>query len=233
MYRIFTLALAGMMAKALPAAADSYQLTTGNDYRPFIDEELPQGGMVTEIVRVAYENAGHEVSIDFIPWKRGARLVHDGKYTATFGYVKTDDRLKKWLFSDPVVTFGDRPVVAADSDISVKNLEDFKGLTSCLPVGWSTLDKIQKMIDAGEMKQSNPRNLESCFKLLKRGRVDVVVMDKPTAAATASQVLGSTDSVAFEPFVLNQTSIHTIFSKKSDTAQADRDTFNEALYQRQ
>ena len=54
-------------------AEEGLRLVTGNDYKPFTDESLPEGGLANEIVKRSYDQIGVKYSIEWKPWKRGFR----------------------------------------------------------------------------------------------------------------------------------------------------------------
>lgn len=230
MRKLFSIMMVGLVAGSAPALADSAHLVTGNDYKPFTDEGLPEGGLVTDIVRSAYTQAGHEVKIEFLPWRRGEKGVRDGKYDATFPYVKNDEREKIYSFSDPVFVAKERPIVLKDQAGSINNLEDMKGKTLCMPIGYQTASsELQDLIDTGEVKETKPRNYASCFRMLKAGRVDFLAMERPQAVLEANNVYGSTDPISFENYVTGQTVLHLIFDKDGEGTQEKIATFNAAL----
>ncbi|WP_157752197.1 hypothetical protein [Shewanella benthica] len=68
-----------------PVKADTFtlSLTTGDDYPPFTDRKLAQGGMATTLVLNAFEKSGYFVKeIEWLPWKRGYTLAQRGQYHA-------------------------------------------------------------------------------------------------------------------------------------------------------
>ena len=66
------------------ASAAPVQLVTGDDYAPFTDRELPQGGMLTELVQQALLQAGHQPKLSWLPWKRGYQATLRGQFDATW-----------------------------------------------------------------------------------------------------------------------------------------------------
>ena len=231
MRRLVAAALGFGVAISAPMAhADTIKLATGNDYKPFTDENLPAGGMVTDIVRTAYENAGHEVEIDFRPWKRAERAVQQGEVIATFPYVKTEERLKKYAYSKPVFVTKVVPVVTPENKNSITSFEDMKGKKSCYPVGWSVgVDKIDQMFENESIDVARSRDMSGCYKMLKRGRIDFIPIEKASAIPDIKSYLGSLDEIHFDEFVAGSSILHLIFDKDGSTTASEIATFNEAL----
>ncbi len=68
-------------------AGQTVRLVTGDDYRPFTDQALPQGGMITEIVDHVFQKMGYQAEIEFHSWSRGYTLSEEGAFLGTFPYV--------------------------------------------------------------------------------------------------------------------------------------------------
>jgi len=230
MRKILTLAATMALLAGGPVQAETIKLVTGNDYKPFTDESLPQGGMVTDLVRQAYEQAGYDVSFKFIPWKRAERAVLKGDAVATFPYVKTADRLKKYAYSEAVFVSNVVPIVKAADAGLITSYDDMKGKRSCYPLGWKLgIDKLDNMLDSDQIDTNRPREMASCYKMLEKGRIDFIPAEKATAMLDAEEALGTLDKIHFEEFILGSTPLHLIFDKGGETTQQEVDTFNKAL----
>lgn len=214
--RVLTVLSMILVAVSVSAHADTIKLASGNGYEPFSDEDLPGGGFATEVVREAFQAAGHSVNVNFLPWKRGERLVKKGDRVGTFPYVKTDKRVEQYYFPDtPIYSFEIRPIVAEKGTIT--SYEDMKGKTTCFPVGWEpATQKVAEMIENGDVQRQSPRNAESCFKLVKRGRVDFVTWEAPTIESKMKQFLGSKDALAVEDFVVGEIKGYLMMNKNVD-----------------
>lgn len=221
--------VAAGMAFGGAAQAEPVKLVTGNGYKPFTDNSLKDGGVATDIVRHIYKNMGHEVSIDFKPWKRGAALVKQGKRVATFPYVKNEERSKNYHFSKPFMSPALSPMVLKENAGMINSIEDFKGKTGCLPTGWSTgSDEFAKMKENGEVKMISARAVKHCFRMLKAGRVGFVPTEVPNGLFAAKQVLGSSDKVHVEDYILSRSHLHLMFAKNEKGKQAAQE-FNQGL----
>lgn len=210
--------------------AEPVKLVTGNGYKPFADEGLPNGGLVTDLVRQAYKNAGHQVKIDFMPWKRGERMMAEGKRVATFPYVETKERKKKYLYSDPVFVAEERPVVHKSDAGSIDSYDDLRGKTYCLPVGWKTGDpKLSEMVQHEEVEVVKPQEITSCFRMLKADRADFTALERPTAILKKQQGEGAASEIHVEGLTLTRNGLHLIFGKNVDRSEEAREKFNRAL----
>ena len=219
------------LAAILPASAaeDPIKLVTGNDYKPFTDESLPEGGLSTATVRAVYAHLGKDVSVAFVPWKRGYRAVLEGEYAATFPYVKTSKRQEDYRFSDPIFTTRNKPLVSAESDITADSVEDLKGTAYCQPNAYAPPDILKKMQAEGTLKRNAPANMTLCMRMLKRGRIDFIPVNNVQGPATARDVFGSTDPVRFLDITLTKTHNYVIFPRNAEGTAEAVARFNKGL----
>ena len=124
-----------------PTMSSEVKLVTGDGFEPFTSRDMADGGMLTEIVRSAYRNAGHSVTIDFMPWKRGLLMLQKGKVTGTFPYVKTEKRQKTFYFSNPIITSKKVVITQRGKEHNIRSYEDLKGKRSCRIYGYSQPNK--------------------------------------------------------------------------------------------
>ena len=228
MRKLFTLIASATILISQNSYAENLKLVTGNDYAPFTDESIFNEGLVTDIVRKAYTRAGQDITIEFMPWKRGERQVREGTALATFPYAKTKDRENTYKFSNPLFVVENVPVVAPENANSIESFQDMKGKMGCYPLGWELgVPQLDEMIANGEIEMQNPRSMDSCYRLLDRGRIDFIPADKPTAIIDAKKSLGSLDKVHFEDFVNGQTPLYLMFSK--EVSDKKLENFNEYL----
>lgn len=230
MRRLAAVCAACALATAGPAAAESVKLVTGNGWKPFVDQDLPEGGMATDLVRQAYKSINQDISIEFLPWKRGKRKVENHDIHGTFPYLKNAERAKKFKFSDPIMVVEARPFVTAENKGSISSYEDMKGKRLCLPEGYAlSNDKLKEMVDSGEITRISPRNYTNCFRMLKRGRADFANAERPSGLNIAKDVFGSPGKVSAENLVLKELELRVMFSKNLENVDDFVTMANEAL----
>lgn len=65
-------------------------LIAATEWRPYMSEDLPDKGIIPEITRVAFENAGYYPVFKFYPWKRLLALTAGGAVDAAIGVSFTN-----------------------------------------------------------------------------------------------------------------------------------------------
>ncbi|MCX4026176.1 transporter substrate-binding domain-containing protein [Endozoicomonas sp. SM1973] len=98
----------------------------GSPWEPFYGEKLIDHGLVSKIVVEAYKRSGYKVKFYFLTWARCLLEVEFGRIDATPIAYYTEERAKKYFYSDP---FMDSPIVFfkhIDSNISWRSLRDLQ-----------------------------------------------------------------------------------------------------------
>ncbi len=91
--------LAIVSLAALSVHAETLSVSTGNDYAPFADKNLPEGGMTAEIVKRAFAVMGDTADVAFVDWTKAYDDAKAGKYAATFPWFESAER--KAAFTTP------------------------------------------------------------------------------------------------------------------------------------
>ena len=205
-------------------------LVTGDDYKPFTDQTLPQGGMITGIVGHVFGKMGYRAEIEFHSWSRGYSLSKEGYFLGTFPYVKTPERKEEFYYSDPIYTITTLFFVRQDADISFVHDSDLKGLTACKPLGYHLRD-IQDLLDQDLIEVHRPNTMESCFRMLHRGRVDLVPINEHVGWGFAREIACQQEDFRVLERPLLEDGLHFIVTKKNPQGQDIVRQFNWILRQ--
>jgi polar amino acid transport system substrate-binding protein len=194
------------------ASADTIHVVTGNNYPPFTDENLPGGGMITEIVTLAFKKAGYQAHIAFRPWKRGYEETKKGDFVATFPYIKTEDRAKDFHYSQPINTVYTRVFVVKDSPIH--ELQDLTGRRICVPVGYGVAEKFAEMLKQGLFnEEATPVDLVGCLRMMLSGRKDFFIINEISGWATIRETFNTTENFRTLDAIFKEETHHLIVSK--------------------
>ncbi|WOI09391.1 transporter substrate-binding domain-containing protein [Thalassospira lucentensis] len=178
---VMMLVLTASLMMATQAKADHVRIVTGDYFAPFTGRDLPDGGIMTEIVRRAFEIAGYDhAEIIWRSWRQGYDMTVRGEVEGTFPYAYTPFRARSVLFSEPVASlsaFG----WYAKSRQNFETIDDLNGAALCLPLGYAELGRTSQMLATGRATRHAPPDMRTCFKLLGAGRVDIVVAPRSEA----------------------------------------------------
>lgn len=210
-------------AKGLPILS----IVTGNDYKPFTDESLPEGGMFTEIVKTAAVRAGYSTEVEYLRWDYALKATKKSTFLATFPWFKTNEREKSFWYSRPVYDVLIMAFFAKGAPIKYENIDSLNGLRFCRPKGYF-LDDVQAKIDAGIIEHVAPKTPTDCFKMLLDGDVDVVSVNEITGIG-AIRGLDIEDKIVPAGKPVSIRSLHVIFPKFNQRGRSISAKFDEAL----
>lgn len=192
--------LAAQAAQAQPlvvapgnaAARRKIAVLTGSDFAPFTDKNLPNGGMLTEVVQAAMEAAAPEQGFA-IHWvddwaSHHEPLLSNALLDIGFPWFQPDCqadpdtyrcanlKFSASMFEVLMLLFVDnsRPV-AFNTDA------DLKDKTLCRPSGYSTFifdHNGRNWLKNGHIKLEVAPSPGDCFELLVEGKVDAVVLNE-------------------------------------------------------
>ena len=231
-------------AAAIRPAGGGIGVLTGSDFAPFAHRALPEGGMITELVRLAIARAApeREVDVTFVDdWSTHLGLLGQGAYDLGFPWYRPDcskaDRLSAsmrqrcagFAFSEPLFEVAIGYYVRAGDPLAGATAYDrLFGRKLCRPAGYFTFD-----LDQEDLREPNatliiPPTAADCLTWLMRGEVDVVTLNKSLATAEISK-LGLDGRVAAIPALASAQTLHVVAPKGDAEGRAYLDLVNQGL----
>lgn len=182
------------LSEVAPLSKSRIKFLTGSDYAPFTDEDMPEGGMITELVRRAMEDAdeAQDFRITFVnDWgPHLSVLLPEGAFDMGFPWFKPDctkvallsagmqSRCRDFLFSDPFFEVSIGYYVDKSSSLAAaKTYGDLTGKVICRPRGYFTFDLEQEGLSEPNIIMLTLPTPEGCFKALRDGVADVVSLN--------------------------------------------------------
>ncbi|RDE22587.1 hypothetical protein DV711_08335 [Motiliproteus coralliicola] len=225
--KLRAVALLLLAVLATVAKADNHQLVTG-EFPPFTGKDLPAGGLATEIITQAFSNMGEPVEISFLPWKRGYEITLRGRFMGTFAYSKNEERQKTWVFSKPLYNLEEVFIGLASEPLKYETDSDLDGLRVCKPLGYN-LFGLKQLQQDGRIELLHPSDMEGCFRLLTKKRVDLVMTNRTTAEALKSKQVNGRKAFQVLPKPFVRIGHHLIIPKSNTQAQELMERFNASL----
>lgn len=204
-------------------------LVTGYNYSPFTDDDLPGGGLATQLVRAIFDGLDQPVDIEFLSWTPGYQATLKGTYAGTFPYIRAPDREAKFLYSQPLFEVGSYLYVQRDTQIVADDPTDLVGLTLCLPSGYAPGPIIGQMIDDGRIQRVTPADMPTCFQQLLAGEVHFVKINRYVARDILRNAGVEVSEVRALPFKVEDLTMHFIVSRTYPDANALIARFNRSL----
>lgn len=210
------------------ANANSFELVIGDDYPPFVDTNLPNYGLATEIVQTTFRHMGHDTKLVFKPWQRGLEDSASGIYLGTFPYSRNEEREESFHYSAPLYTFRQFFFTLADGDFAPTTYDDLKGHSVCVPVGYS-LSGLKDLVADDAIKLVRPPDIEFCFQMIAKKRVDVIRVIDIIGWAMIDKLFDSRDGFRMSDEPVRQSIEHLIISRAHPDGEALVKQFDQAL----
>jgi polar amino acid transport system substrate-binding protein len=176
--RIFTFMVLLFLASRIAWAEEPIQVPfASGDWAPFSGNDLPEGGIATEIIKAACKAGGLKPTITFYPWRRNEAMVQGGQAFATFPWARSKLRATLYDYSDyflvstySVLKYNNNP---ATDNFKFTKFEDFKGFK----IGTLAGSKLTELFLLGVSIEETEKIDNSILKL-KAQRIAFVIEDK-------------------------------------------------------
>jgi polar amino acid transport system substrate-binding protein len=211
------------------------EFLTAEGYAPFTGRDLPQGGMLIDLLQEAMNliKAQAKGAFDYqVSWVNDWSahlnpLLITRALDAGLPWSKPDCNrpeflgkgdqyiCQKFFFSDPLYESLTVLFVRNDGSFNFEQDDQILGKTLCRTKGWSTyeLDKDgRNWVKNGKVTLMQPQRPEDCFRLLDEGTVDAVVIAELTGLAVAGS-MGMGDRVHAASRPVNIETMHVIIAK--------------------
>lgn len=225
-YKIFFIVPLILLLAAHGMGADRVVSLATTEWEPYVGENMENYGFTSEIIAEAFRRVGYEVEYNFKPPKRVMADVESGEYDAGYPAYYSDERARRFDYSNP---FAEGPLgfyKRKDRNISYRTLRDLTPykigvcLSFAYPKEFETADYLKK-----EVARDEKANLRK----LAKGRIDLFITDKLAAKAAINQFLPEGKAVLefMEP-PLEMRKLYLIFGKRRGNRQTLKD-FNTGL----
>lgn len=182
-------------------------LFVSGEYPPYVytDEGKLQGISYDALVAILDE-MGVDYQFEMMSWSRALKLIDNGQAFAAFPFAVSEERLKKYYFSDAYHTIPDKSDFfyaygANDSYQTMTSLEDLYGLKVGCIYGYYYLETLESLDLELEFSVSE----KECLEKLKDGRIDVAIFD-PLVAEFMIDTYFETSSDQFHQLSLSMRS---------------------------
>lgn len=146
------------------------------DYPPYIFKEGPKKGFCIDIVDAVCKEMGYTPEYTFYPWSRAEFVTENGEVWAVFPYFYTEERAKKYNFSDVFLTTKTKLFYYGDKfkKFSFRKLTDLKKVKVGGAQGYWYIEEFKKAgitldISTGE---------DQAIKKLHAGRIELLPLDE-------------------------------------------------------
>ncbi|MTI46179.1 ABC-type amino acid transport substrate-binding protein [Roseibium hamelinense] len=206
-------------------------VTAYPDIPPLVSKDTPGQGYATLVINAAFERAGVQIELVWLPWRRGLVEMSSGRIDGSFPWFFRTERAENMHYSN---AFGSEAIglyVRADRD-DLRHLskpKDFIGETICIPVEYAVPHQLEKLIQSGEILREEADIIESCVKLLRHNRIDGMILSD---ASNKEEILGDVlqgVSLDRSDIFLQPETYHLMVPKTNERGTAIIKAFNKGL----
>lgn len=211
-------ALGLCLLMCVSARAEVLHLATGDDYAPFTGKTLAGQGMLTQVVRAALAEQGAEITLDWLPWKRGYLKAARVEYDAAFPYVHSAEREAEFLYSAPIY-LAEQFIFSRSGDaIELSDLPAMSGRRLCHPLGWQVPEAIRQLIEQGVLRRHSPLGLQECARLLLLRRDDLFIADQHLGESALRSTGAESSAFHRSQAAFEHSTLHFIVSRQHPRA---------------
>ena len=221
------LVVAFALGMAAPAAEARRVVMATVPWAPFYAPELDDEGFISEISRAAFNAAGHEADLEFMPWARAMLEVRQGDRHLVMGAYYTDERAETYIASDRIYTTSVGLVALQDLGVtSYGELRDLSEYTIGYGRGWATTDEFDNAdyLDK-EAADNNVLNVRKLY----AGRIDMIAMNFDRFSQIAEDEGFDPDQAVFLDPPLQSSGLYLMASRAIDDPEGLVEEFNEGL----
>lgn len=180
-----------------PAHSQEHIRIAIGEWPPFISQQLPNYGVIPQLISEAFATQGVTVEYGFFPWKRAYEEVKQGRWQASAVWGRTPEREADCLFSevvysDAVVLFYNRSK-AISWDGSLVGAEQLKGLRIGIPLGSAKMPVLEQAEQRGWVQYEASGDELINLRKLAAGRIDAVDIVKGSGNHVLSQQLSASE----------------------------------------
>lgn len=172
--RLLAIVTVGALLAPPMSTAATLQVT-GSLWSPYIDSELPEGGLATDLVRTALTRAGYDIQANVETWSRAYQGVALGVYDVVVAVWETRARSEDLLFSEPYLLNDIVFLSRADLLVDFRDLADLIGYRIGVERDFAYDEAFDA--DSNLTKVVNDHLIQNLL-LLRQGRIDMLVGDQ-------------------------------------------------------
>lgn len=204
-------------------AGEPVQIAVDQSNPPFMYESGGKAaGLYPELMSTVFQKMGIPVDIHALPWKRALNEADSGKMGIA-GIYKTDERSKKYDYSQEIFKEKLMLFVSEKKKFPYQNINDLKGKSIGIILGWSYGDEFDAALKAGLFKGDTTNNDDTNFKKLMTDRIDCLLAIEESGKSNSEKnyqgkAIGLNPPVAINPTYLifgknaNQTELLSKFN---------------------
>lgn len=193
------------------ACADSFRVVT-ESWPPYVfRSEGRVLGFDYEVTKSVLESLGHQLTIEFFPWRRCVEMVRHGEADALLDVGRNDDRERFLLFPAEPLSMSETVVFfSAENPFVFNEMEDLAGKTVGTQMGYSYSKEFEQ---ADYFRKEPVSDISLNIRKLLAGRIDLFVANRNYGLYTARE-MGRLKEIHSSAKAISGGAVYLGFSRK-------------------
>ncbi|GLQ31108.1 substrate-binding periplasmic protein [Litoribrevibacter albus] len=195
--------------------ADTIKLTS-LEWPPYTSASMKEQGASVAVAKAAFKAMGHELVVEFYPWKRAVHLAKEGQFDGYFPEYYSEELKQDFVLSEPM---GSGPLGFAEltsKPISWSTLEDLKKFKVGVVSGYVNTTDFDKMVAEKAIKASEASDDVKNLLKLSTGRTELAVVDQNVLSyllASDPKLKAQAGKIQFNSTLLEDKQLYVCFKK--------------------
>lgn len=215
----------------LSAQAATVRIAAG-ELPPYATESRPDQGVALQIVRRAFELAGHEVRYHFLPWTRAQHETLAGLWDASAYWGASEQRRRDFLLSDTILTEQWVMVHRRDVALDWRKLADLKPWRLGVIRDYTYTTEFWALLKNGTLHGDYTPNDVLGLRKLLADRIDVIPMERNVACDLLATHFSPEEAdrlVAHPRLMTHEFTTHLLLPPRKPESRQLLDDFNRGL----
>lgn len=203
-----------------------------DEWAPYTSEYMESYGIASQIVSEAMKVAELEYEFEFRPWARAMEMVKFGDAWGSFPWFYTEERSADYLYSEPVIQVNSVIYYKKNNPKFKSELPEFGNLHDLKEYKFGGVFGYfyEKEFEENGFNYDLSSSLESAFKLLDTGKVDIINEDEAVGNYTISKIFpGKEAEFGRLEKVISTEQMYMVVNKKQSNAEEILEKFNKGL----
>ncbi|WP_187359879.1 substrate-binding periplasmic protein [Chitinolyticbacter meiyuanensis] len=208
---------------------------TLQEYPPFMGEQLPAKGMLTEAVVRVFERAGYPVELQYVPNNRAIEAPRQGAVDGSFGWARTPERERDLMYTAPVMSLRMVFCQRVGAQVRWEALTDLTPYRIGTTLGNFYSSDFDRLVQSGKLHTDNAPSDVANLKKLLAGRIDLFPIDAEVGPYLMSRHLTAAQRARLTcpDKAYWSAPMHVVISRKRADGAAIVAAFDKALSQMQ
>ncbi|WP_020407630.1 substrate-binding periplasmic protein [Hahella ganghwensis] len=211
----------GILLSFVISAKEIITVSSG-EWPPFTGKDLKHGGFCTHLLEKAMTE--FELQVTYFPWKRAAVTVMDGEMDVTPCWIPNEERMAKFIFSDPLMVNKKVFFHRKDFNFNWDTIDDLQPYRIGTALGYSYGDEFDRAAKENRITIEPITDDATNLRKLLLGRIDLFPVEMVVGYTTLYEIFPAAQAsqITNHDKALLKSSYHLMISRKISRERAEQ-----------